>query len=429
MAMAVDILILLISREVLYMNEEQYYEESGFWWGVLAFIFPFIGIILATAWFSKRPNRAHGCIVGILVGMSISILLAFIWTGVLIKVVINSPYPGTNPSYPGTGPNWNNPGNYEPPHNEFHYPSPPNPYEAIYENSSDGVLKFVLTREDLPTVYDAATNSVIVWDNFTNCIYVYDAASGEEIFTKKYSKTIACVAAYGGNLAVAFKNDYVIDVVDLTTFSIKQISTGNYHYIYSMQLTDDAIICAGNEFDSSSNYIFKLKLSNGEFSHILSLIHDPTFAVNHEDNYLYVAERNLSSCDLYYVNLYTNESQQKTEFMQYSYSSYELFYDDEYVHAFGNLYDTLRGKIVYQGQSIIQNIGGVDPYATLCIDGKYSLTTTTDCKTVVYDSKSKAVVYAMNLYATRIYSLGSNQYLALCGDSGYYALIDLSKVI
>lgn len=400
---------------------ESYSNELHFGWGLLAFFFPFVGIILALLWFNTHPGRARSCIVGILVVMILGVILYAILLGIGIYAVLN-------PNYSGTGTNWNNQGDYGSTQKPFVYPSEPNPNEAVYEASSDGVLRFYLANEDLPTVYDEATNSVIAWDKFSCSIYVYNATSGEQVFTKEYSQTLECVAAYGGKLAVALHKDATIDVVNLTTFASQKLYTG--YFVYSMELMDDAIIFAGNDSlgNSTDCEIYRAPLSNGAVTTILTSVYQPTFAVNREKNILYVAERGLSSCDFYYVNLKTNYAENKTYFMQYAYSNYELFYDGTYVHAFGNLYDTVRGKIKYQGQSIVPSLADDStPYSTLCINGRYSLTVTSDCKTVVYDSITRNVVHTLNLYATRIYSLGNNKYLALCGDSGYYALIDLNK--
>ena len=405
------------------MSEKYGDDSSHFGWGLLSFFFPFVGLILALVWNNSHTSRARACIVGILVATSMSIITSVISFSVLFYKILN-------PSYSGTGPNWNSNENYSPSQEQFNYPSPPNPYSAVYKDSSDGVLKFHRTNDDLPTVYDQTTNSVIACDKFTCSVYVYNATSGKRIFEKEYPQTIECFAAYGGKLAVALENSRTIEVISLVTFDSQQFNAK--YYAYSMEVMDNAILFAGNDYGPKSNknncYIFKLVLSNGEVNSVLHSVYQPTFAVNREKNILYVAERGLSSCDLFYVNLKTNYAETKTEFMQYTYSNYELFYDGTYVHAFGNLYDTVRGKIKRQGQSIAEKFSDHTMYSTLCIYGRYSLTVTTDCKTVVYDSRNKKIVCTLDLYATRIYSLGDNKYIALCGNSGYYGLIDLNSV-
>lgn len=414
-----------------------YYENpgAGAGWGILAFFIPIVGLILAVVNFNKRRNVALASCKGVLVRTCVSIVFSIIYGIITIVSVITGSSllpsipsiggttpPGNETTTPSvTGPGWNNFPTDNPTANTFVYPSPPEPLQAVYNNSDDGVLTFSMTEENWYTVYDCSTDMIVAYDQYN--IRVYERASGNMRHEETYSMPIACAAAYGGRLAIGFGDSRNMVILNLTTFSSKTYPTTIA--VFDIDLTNYAVLYVDNDQWCTVKMMW---FNNETESVVIDGIYRPHIAVNQEKGILYAAETGLSSCDLIYVNLATFEASTKTEFSQYSYSYYDVVYDGTYLHAMGNLYDPIKGNIVSAGQYLVKNQEGWRPYSTLCTDGKYSLTITTDCKTAVYNSESKKIEYTMDLYATRIYAIGDNQYVALCGYSGYYALIDLNKM-
>ena len=59
-------------------------DKSSFWFGLLSFIFPLIGLILFIVWKDNMPKRAKsagiGAIIGVIAGVVFSILLSVLFT-------------------------------------------------------------------------------------------------------------------------------------------------------------------------------------------------------------------------------------------------------------------------------------------------------------------------------------------------------------
>lgn len=81
--------------------EPVYYEESkdsgSFWWGVLGFFFPLIGIILYFVWKNERPMTAKKLLIGAIVSIALPVVIGIIfyliaWPGVQNTVVQQTCY-------------------------------------------------------------------------------------------------------------------------------------------------------------------------------------------------------------------------------------------------------------------------------------------------------------------------------------------------
>lgn len=59
-------------------------EKGGFWWGVLGFIIPLVGIILFFVWRKSKPKKAKSLLIGAIV----SIILALVFMPVSIVAII-----------------------------------------------------------------------------------------------------------------------------------------------------------------------------------------------------------------------------------------------------------------------------------------------------------------------------------------------------
>lgn len=58
--------------------EVQKNEEHVFWWGVLGFFFPIIGLILWAVWEKSKPKAAKASGIGSLIIIILFILLAIV---------------------------------------------------------------------------------------------------------------------------------------------------------------------------------------------------------------------------------------------------------------------------------------------------------------------------------------------------------------
>lgn len=385
-------------------------QGSVFGWGVLGFFFPIVGLILFVIWLKDHKRKAKAIGIGALIGEILSNIMS-----VILSVVI-SLNGGLGSFLPPFNNGIGNGGNGEIDWDSTKHNSlPPDIKKAVYDNSADGTLIFRMPVVGGDVIYDVETDSVIVYDRWD--IYIYNGATGELTFEKPYSLTVTCASAYGGTLAVGFGKGCQIEVFDLNTFESTIYRTKIS--VFDIAVADGTIVYVDNDQWCS---ITALDLSNG-FHNTLVSMYEPSIDVNPERGIIYAVERHISSCNFNYIDLKTGKVTKLASFDDHHYNRREVFFDGTFVHAFGNIYNAVTGKLITQGETTIISS---DYYGELCRDECYSLIVTSDCKTVVYNRTTEKAVHTMNLYATRIYALGEGKYLALCGTSGYYALIDLN---
>lgn len=53
-------------------------ESTGinFWWGVLSFVIPVVGIVLQIVWWKNRRSNAKACMIGWIIGIVAPIVLS-----------------------------------------------------------------------------------------------------------------------------------------------------------------------------------------------------------------------------------------------------------------------------------------------------------------------------------------------------------------
>ena len=74
-------------------------DKSSFWFGLLSFIFPIVGLILFIIWKDSMPKRAKsagiGAIVGVIAGIVLSILLTVLISALgfmMTEIIADSMY-------------------------------------------------------------------------------------------------------------------------------------------------------------------------------------------------------------------------------------------------------------------------------------------------------------------------------------------------
>lgn len=418
--------------------------QSNFGWGVLGFFFPLVGLILFLVWRKEQRPKSNASGIGALVGECMGVVLA-IFTAIIIFILAgfglllgqgnyemgyeDGYWEGYSDGYlhgggPGAGfdtssmdPWFQDPSNWQTSNGRYDYPEPPDPSNAKFYNSTDGTLKFVKLMSG-NMLYDAQTNQIIIYT--TKGVYCYDADRGVKLFGNTYSIDVQCASVYDGKLAIGFGSGRQFNVMDLQTYQEETYYTS--YDVYEIAISDGIVAYAdGNQWCKVSVY----NLVDGSSASLYDNYYYPAIAINHQDNVLYIVERRLSSCDLFYVNLSTLSV--KKVYDDYYYNYGDVFYDGTYVHAFGNLYHATTGNMVALGQTLHFETD-LPMYSIMCIDDGKALVTTSNCQTALCDLESRQVLYTMDLYATRIHALGNGRYVAVCGNTGYYALIDLGKL-
>ena len=80
------------------IKREEPVDTGSFWWGVLGFFFPLIGLILFCVWKNDKPTTAKHCGIGALIGF----VLGLIFSGCVLCCCFSIPWDeianGNNPS-------------------------------------------------------------------------------------------------------------------------------------------------------------------------------------------------------------------------------------------------------------------------------------------------------------------------------------------
>ena len=384
----------------------------AFGWAILGFFMPFIGLVLFLYWRKTYKVRSKSVGIGALTGEILSIIAAVVLSVSLVSSIV---FGFVNPLTAAYNDGKNN--------SEITAPLPEN---AKYENSADGTLKFNVVES--PTAYAAAfdekTQTVLGRDYHT--VYFYDAWGGAPYYNKllrsqnsgknnymTFNYSIRCLDAHNGIVAIGFGEIRKMALIDVeyggTTYIDADVAV-NY-----VKITDDYVVYS-NVGKNGYCEVRAMKLSGNE-DKLIGVYYSPSFAVVAGINRVFICENEGENKRLEFVDLDTFG--RKTVDNLHS-SEGKVFYDGEYIHALGNLYGAGNGKLIASGQTPVFE-ENIRLYSQLCCDGEYRVVSTSNCQTALFYAKTNQLVRVYDLYATEAYSLGGGRFVALCGESGYFA--------
>lgn len=378
--------------------KHEWIEKVKSWPCFLSVLIPIVGLIFFIIWQNKKPRQAKLCGICALVFYAPISLLNFVNVSAELIPRINAEFISDIRSAL----------------------IQKNSAKPIYNDSKDGVLSFTQYGKNKNICYDALTDSIIVWNS--NCVHVYRRSDGTQLYSYDYTTDVSTVSAYNGVLCVGFGGDErKILVIDLHTGVIRTVKTRIE--IDDMAVTDGMVaFCDEDQLD-----IVDLTGNIYTTSYLRLGVSKPKLAINHDEKLLYVSECNSSFGALMYIDMRTLEYGWIHTGGERDMES--VYFDGEYVHAYGNTYDAFMGiKIADCGYAETVNSDSLRLKNTLCRNDNISFITAYNKKTAIFDNKKNEAIYILDFDATKIYYVEGDLYIAICGDSGYVGLIDLSKI-
>lgn len=62
---------------------------SNFWWGVLSFFFPLVGLILQIVWWKTRHSNAKACMWGWIAGCVVQVVVFFLLPALFAAIAMS----------------------------------------------------------------------------------------------------------------------------------------------------------------------------------------------------------------------------------------------------------------------------------------------------------------------------------------------------
>lgn len=291
-------------------------------------------------------------------------------------------------------------------------------------DSSDGVIRAVNFGEQdfIDVVYDEKTDTIITCRK--NSYSVYDGETGEEIFTQQTLLNIYSVDAYNGKAVFGLGESRQILVVDIASKESKTIVVPIMaHRVAAME--DYIVYCDIDQWCS----VARCDYDGNNIITLISSVYTPYLTPNRDDNYVYVTESGLSSCDIYYINLNTNKSWAITQFSDFTYLSDPAVYDGMYLHCGGRAFNRVTGLQI-SGSDLCEVYPSYTqtPKATLYISEKYSIVRSTCNGLLVYDRSADQFIYSDDFGPEEVFEREDGSFLIICAKESYAAIVDPSKI-
>ncbi len=392
-------------------SDEKKEENKGFkiGWAILGFFLPVIGLMLFLAWRKTNKVKSKSVGAGALIGELLSIVITIAMVVVLVlSVALGFFKPLLTALNDGK---------------EKVEIVEPTPENAKFSDSADGTLKFnvVESSSGYACAFDKKTQTVIGRDY--NSVYLYKAWGGEPYNVryfdgrnttnrKVFNYPIRCLDAENGIVAIGFGEARSITIISVEyglTFSISTEIAVN-----AIKITDDYVVYSNTEEEKYCE-IRAMRLDN-RIEKTLGLYYSPSFDAVADINRIFVSEKGTYETTFKYVDIDTTGEKELDQAVN---GEAEVFYDGEYIHALGRLY-TQNGKLAWIGQSPDFD-EKIRFYSQILGNGEYRVISTSNCQTALYSKNNGGLVRVYDLYATEAYYIGGGKFIALCGNSGYFA--------
>lgn len=305
------------------------------------------------------------------------------------------------------------------------YPEPLPDYSANAPVSTyDNVVKAVNFGGEgyKDAIYEETTDTIITYDK--NSYTVYDANTGDEILTQRTLLNIYSADAYNGKVVFGLGESRQILITDIVSQKSQTLVVPVKPY--RVAALDDCIVycdidqwCTVQRCDYEGNNVTTL----------INSAYSPYLTPNRDDNYVYVSESNISSCELFYINLNTNEIQTVSEFGDFSYEYRPSEYDGMYLHFGGFSFDRLTGvQISGSDVSELYTPFTEIPAATLQITENYSIVRSESNGLLIYDHANDMFVYRADFGPEKVYARADGTFVVISMKDGYAARIYPSEI-
>lgn len=292
------------------------------------------------------------------------------------------------------------------------------------QTTADGVV----TALDIPadeqstTLYDATTDTLI--HVLPDSLIVYDAVTGESLYTERSLLNIECADVWNGKLLLGLGRAQQIVVIDLNAGYRRTTLSTPIGVLEIAAMEKEIVYCDGDQWGMA----YRCGYNGEDMRLLIDSVHAPAVTPNRADNFVYITERFISDSGLYFIDLTSGTSFDVTSFSEFSATAPASF-DGTYVHFCGVAFDGRTGSRVSSSDiTEFYPFHAETPVKTVYISERYSFVQTVTLKLLVYDRTEAKFVYLADFCPRTVWERADGTFLALCEPAGSAAILDLSKL-